>query len=139
MRIRRIESAFLAFVLSLFAAAALSQLPDAQPKTVTYSISFSGQGSAHVVSEPQGIDCPGTCTYTFPSNPRQQFLLTTTTAPGICSNMDCTGTAPHGPGQTATCNLGPMYGGNIQVKILLWADNGHHCSNAPGPQPDAIP
>jgi hypothetical protein len=94
------------------------------PTTLTYNISFSGQGSARVVSSPPGIDCPGVCSFTWPANPSLQLTLTSTNAPGIDSSLECSGTEPAAPGKTYTCNMGQMFGGKVDLQITLWPEGG---------------
>jgi hypothetical protein len=137
MRNRNLLLAGLFFLLCSLPRPAHSQglKPPGTPTTETYTIKFSGTGSAHVTSSPAGIDCPGSaCTYTWPRTPTQQLWLTAAPDPNTLTSLGCTGTAPHVAGKTTSCNMGPMYGGNVVLTVYLWQKG----SPPPGPQPDAI-
>ncbi len=68
------------------------------PATVTLTVTKSGSGTGTVSSNPSGINCGSTCTYSFPAN----STVTLTEIPGATTNFAGWSGACSGTGTTCT-------------------------------------
>jgi List-Bact-rpt repeat protein len=72
---------------------------DLIPQFVTLTVTTSGQGNGTVTSAPQGINCPGACTFTFLENTD----VTVTASPDLISTFG--GWKGSGCGNEVTCTI----------------------------------
>lgn len=65
------------------------------PLPLALTVTLAGNGSGSVISDPAGIDCPGSCSASFLQNSSVQLNATATGAAAFTAwSGDCTGTSP---------------------------------------------
>jgi hypothetical protein len=92
------------------------------PLTINFVPFFDStvRGRAQVVSTPPGIDCPGSCTFTFVPGEPLTLTLTADSNSIVSSPSSCSqggSTIPQKPGNTIVCKLFRGARGNLTVPV----------------------